>query len=319
MKTVIVATTIALGLLSQTAFADTLVVYSAGPKPLAMGLAKEFEAKTGIKVDMFQSTAGKIMARYQAEKANPQVDVMISAAWGDAITLDQAGELAAYASPESANVPAFLKTPTYVAQGAAALTMVYNTKSKMPAPTSWADLTKPEYRDQVTMPDPASSGSALTLMQGLVTKNGDAAWDLFAKLNANGMLVAGANAAALNPVLQGERSVVFGAVDYIAMGQKAKGESIEVIYPTDGTVLAPRPIMILKSSKRQDAAKQFVDFVMSEAGQKLVANVLLLPGRTDIPAKRPGFSELSIIEFDEVAGAANAAADKAKFATIMAK
>ena len=47
--------------------------------------------------------------------------VMISAAWGDAITLDQAGELAAYASPESANVPAFLKTPTYVAQGAAAL------------------------------------------------------------------------------------------------------------------------------------------------------------------------------------------------------
>ena len=58
---------------------------------------------------------------------------------------------------------------------------------------------------------------------------------------------------------------------------------------------------------------------MSEAGQKLVANVLLLQGRTDIPAKRPGFSELSIIEFDEVAGAANAAADKAKFATIMAK
>lgn len=319
MKSLITATALLIGLTVQAASADTLVVYSAGPKPLAMGLAKEFEAKTGIKVDMFQSTAGKIMARYQAEKANPQVDVMISAAWGDAITLDQAGELVAYTSPEAATVPAFLKTSHYVAQGAAALTMVYNTKSKVPAPTAWADLTKPEYRDQVTMPDPASSGSALTLMQGLVTKNGEAAWDLFTQLKTNGILVAGANAAALNPVLQGERAVVFGAVDYIAMGSKAKGESIEVIYPTDGTVLAPRPIMIMKSSTRQDMAKQFVDFVMSEAGQKLVADVLLLPGRTDIPAKRPGFADLSIIEFDEVAGAANAAADKAKFAAIMAK
>ena len=312
---------VALGLtVSLPAFAaDNLVVYSAGPKPLAAGLAKGFQDRTGIAVDLFQSTAGKVMARYQAEKANPHVDVIISASWGDAISLDEAGELLPYASANAAKVPTFLKTDTYVAQGAAALSIAYNTQSGLPAPSKWADLAKPEYKDRITMPDPASSGSALTLLQGLVTKNGDAAWDLFAQLKGNGMIVPGANNAALTPVLQGAKGVVFGAVDYIVMGAKAKGETIEVVYPSDGTVLAPRPMFILKSSKNQDAAKAFIDFALSDEGQALVAKQFLLPARTDVKAKRAGYDELSIIEFDEAKAASTAAADKAKFAEIFAK
>ena len=319
MKTFLPVLVAGLMLAVSASAADTLVVYSAGPKPLSSGLAKAFEAKTGTKVELFQSTAGKVMARYQSEKANPHVDVIISASWGHAITLDKSGELLAYTSPNAAKVPAFLKTDTYVAQGAAALSIAYNTKSGLPAPKSWSDLTKPEYKDQVTMPDPSSSGSALTLLQGLVTKNGAAAWDLFSKLKANGMIVPGANNAALTPVLQGAKGVVFGAVDYIAMGAKAKGESIEVVYPEDGTVLAPRPLMIPKSSKNPAAAKAFIDFTLSEEGQAMVAKQFLLPARTDIKALRPGYDALSIIEFDEAKAAGEAVADKKKFAEIMAK
>lgn len=316
MKKIIAAAFVIAASTSAVA-ADNLVVYSAGPKPLSGGLAEAFEAKTGIKVDLFQSTAGKVMARYEAEKANPQVDVIISASWGHAITLAEKGELVEYTSPNAANVPASLKTSNYVAQGAAALAMAYNTNSGVAKPKNWGDLTKAEYKGQVTMPDPSASGSALTLLQGLVTKNGDAAWDMFKGLKENDMIVPGANNAALNPVLQGEKAVVFGAVDYIALGSKAKGEAIDVIYPADGTVLAPRPLMIMKSSDNQQAAKQFIDFVLSEQGQEMVAKRLILPARTDIKALRPGYDELNIIDFDQVAGAKNAAADKAKFAEVM--
>lgn len=59
----------------SSAHASNLVVYSAGPKPLSGALAEGFTAETGIKVDLFQSSSGKVMARYQAEKSNPQVDV----------------------------------------------------------------------------------------------------------------------------------------------------------------------------------------------------------------------------------------------------
>lgn len=316
MKTLLSTLLLGATLSTSVIAADALVVYTAGPKGLSSQLAKAFEAKTGVKVDLFQATAGKIMARYEAEKANPQVDVLISAAWGHAITLDQAGELLPYQSPNAATVPASLKTPTYVAQGAAAIAMVFNTQSGLPQPKAWADLTRPEYRGQVTMPDPSKSGSALTLVQGLVTKNSAGAWDLFAGLKANDMIVPGANNAALTPVLQGSKAVVFGAVDYIALGAKNKGESIEVIYPEDGTVLAPRPMMIVKTTQRAVQAKQFIDFVLSDEGQTLVANTLILPARTDIQAKRPGYNELNVIEFDAVAATKTAAADKSQFAEI---
>ena len=304
---------------ASAANATDLVVYSAGPKPLSGALAKGFTAKTGIKVKLFQSNSGKVMARYQAEKSNPQVDVMISASWGHAITLDGKGELLPYVSPNAAKIPASLKTGSYAAQGAAALAIAYNTKSGLPAPKVWSDLTRPVYKGQITMPDPAKSGSALSLVQGLVSQDETKTWALFGALHKNGMIVPGPNNAALNPVLQGAKGVVFGAVDYIALGLKAKGESIEVVHPASGTVLAPRPIMILKSTKNPDAAKKFVDYVLSKEGQTLVAKRLILPARTDVKAKRPGWDDLKIIDFDYVAAAKMAPETKKKFASIIRK
>lgn len=169
------------------------------------------------------------------------------------------------------------------------------------------------------MPDPAKSGSALTLLEGLVAQNETQAWTLFSGLAANDMVIPGANKAALNPVLQGAKGVVFGAVDYIAIGLKAKGETLEIVHPSEGTVLAPRPIMIIKSTKHQDAAKKFVDFVLSDAGQTLVANRYILPARSDIQAKRPGYNDLTLIDFDYIAAANQAVKTKAKFAHIMGK
>jgi iron(III) transport system substrate-binding protein len=309
----IAAAAFAVALAPSTHAAD-LVVYSAGPKPLSSALVKGFTDETGIKVNIFESNSGKVMARYQAEKANPQVDVMISASWGHAITLDEKGELLPYLSPNAAKVPANLKTGTYAAQGAAAIAIAFNTKSGLPAPKEWADLTQPVYKDQVTMPDPAKSGSALTLVQGLASKGESVTWELFSQLSKNGMIVPGPNNAALNPVLQGARGVVFGAVDYIALGLMAKGESLEVVYPKSGTVLAPRPIMILKSARNPDAAKKFVDYVLSQAGQAMVAKRLILPARTDVAAKRPGWNDIKVIDFDYVKAAAMAPETKKKFA-----
>lgn len=318
MKKFVAALSLGVALSAPALAAEPLVVYSAGPATLSSALAKGFEAKTGTRVEMFQSTAGKIMARYQAEKSNPHADVMISASWGHALTLDAAGELLAYQSPNAARVPDALKSDTYVAQGAAALSIAWNPQSGLPAPEHWADLAQPLYRGQVTMPDPAKSGSALTLVQGLVEQDGDNAWSLFEQLAANDLLIPGANKAALNPVLQGAKGVVFGAVDYIIIGAKAKGESIEVVYPSEGTVLAPRPVMILKSSKQAEIAKAFVDYVLSDAGQQLVAEQYILPARTDVAAKRPGWNELKIIDFDLKQAAEQATQTKSRFASVTA-
>lgn len=278
-----------------SAVAGEITVYSAGPAGLAKGLTESFAKETGTEVKLFQATTGKVMSRISAERSNPQVDVLISASWSSATDLKKKGDLMAYTSPNAAKVPAALKDSHYVAQGAAAIALVWNSKSGKPKPSDWWDLAKPAYKDAVTMPDPAASGAAYGLIEGLVAAKGDAAWDLFKALKANGMTVPGANAKALNPVLQGARAAVFGAVDYIALGAQKKGESIEIIYPSTGTIVEARPMMIFKWSKNPEAAKKFIDYVLSMEGQKMVAKTLMLPARTDVEAQRTGWNDLKLL------------------------
>lgn len=284
------------------ASAQTLTVYSAGPGNLINALAADFQAETGIRVNVFQGTTGQVMSRLEAERGNPLADVVISASWQSAVDLKEQGDLLAYTSPNATNVPEFLKDTHYVAQGVSALAMVWNRNSNTPMPSEWSDLTDAAYYNEVTMPHPAESGTAFELVTGLLTANGEEdTWGLLGALNENGMIVPGPNARALNPVLQGAKSVVFGAVDYIALGQQQNGEAIEVIFPASGTVAAPRPMMIMNYSRQQDAAKQFIDFVLSDQGQKRVADVYLMPARTDVPALRPGLNELTLIDVDAFA------------------
>jgi iron(III) transport system substrate-binding protein len=294
----------ALALIAGLTQAQTLTFYTAGPGGLADALAEAFEAETGIAVNVFQGTTGQVMARLEAEEANPQADVVVSASWGSAVDMHERGLLMEYLSPNAENVPDELKHSHYAAQGISALAMVWNSQSSVPRPAEWTDLADPAYRDLVTMPDPAQSGSAFDLVAGLEAAMGEEAWDLLAALAENDMIVPGPNAAALNPVLQGAKAVVFGAVDYISYAQAADGETIEVIVPASGTVIAPRPMMILNSTANPEAAQAFVDFVLSDAGQALVAETWMMPARADVAGLRPGIADLTVIAVDEDAVAA---------------
>ena len=290
-----VAMTIGLSCAMFSLSSQAITVYTAGPGAMAKQLAAGFEKQTGTKVDIFQATTGKVMARLEAEQANPRADVLISASWDTAIDLQQKGWLLPYESTNAAQVPERFKTPYYVAQGISALGIVWNSKSGTPKPMDWRDLAQPAFKDKVTMPDPALSGASLDLVLGLQNAKQDAAWTLFSELKGNGMVISGPNAQALTPVLQGAKAAVFGAVDYVAYGSIASGESIEVIFPSTGTAIAPRPMMILKSSKQPDEAKAFIDYVLSPEGQTIVANAWLMPARTDIAGKRPDFSALTLL------------------------
>ena len=275
--------------------AHALTVYTAGPGSLAKSLASGFEQQTGVKVTVFQATTGKVMARLEAEQANPQADVLISASWDTAEDLHQRGWLLPFASANADQVPANLKSADYIAQGVSALGIVWNSKSGTPEPKEWRDLTQPAFKDKVTTPDPALSGASLDLLIGLQNSMGDQAWQLFDDLKKNGMVVSGPNAQAVTPVMQGAKAAVFGAVDYVSYGNIQQGESLKVIFPASGTVIAPRPKQLLKTSQHPGEAKAFIDYVLSPEGQAKVADAWLMPARRDVAAKRPLLDALKVL------------------------
>ncbi|ELZ2232753.1 ABC transporter substrate-binding protein [Klebsiella pneumoniae] len=291
-KGVILAMALSAMMLSS---AHALTVYTAGPGSLAKSLASGFEQQTGVKVTVFQATTGKVMARLEAEQANPQADVLISASWDTAEDLHLRGWLLPFASANADQVPANLKSADYIAQGVSALGIVWNSKSGTPEPKEWRDLTQPAFKDKVTTPDPALSGASLDLLIGLQNSMGDQAWQLFDDLKKNGMVVSGPNAQAVTPVMQGAKAAVFGAVDYVSYGNIQQGESLKVIFPASGTVIAPRPMMILKTSQHADDAKAFIDYVLSPEGQARVADAWLMPARRDVAAKRPLLDALKVL------------------------
>ncbi|GGG06653.1 ABC transporter substrate-binding protein [Paenibacillus albidus] len=277
-----------------------LVVYSAGPEGLANKIKEGFEAKTGVTVEMFQGTTGKILARMEAEQSNPVVDVVVLASLPSMQGMKNDGLLLPYKEAVHADklVSEWSDADgSYFSYSASALGIVYNTKKVTTPPTSWADLGKPEWKGLVNIPDPSLSGSALDFMTGYLSAKGEGGWDLFKQYKANEVAMAGANQEALDPVITGAKSVVAAGVDYMAYNAKAAGEPLDIVYPAEGTVISPRPAAIIKTSPNVDNAKAFIDYLLSDEAQGLVAKAYLLPGRTDVtPEGRASLDEITTFD-----------------------
>ncbi|WP_172193788.1 ABC transporter substrate-binding protein [Saccharibacillus qingshengii] len=273
----------------QTQSADTkLTVYTAGPEGLANKIIEGYEAESGVDVEVFQGTTGKILARLEAEKSNPAADIVILASLPAAQGLKADGLTLPYPDAKNADKlnPDWSDADgNYFSASASALGIAYNTKLITTPPTSWADLSKPEYKDQVNIPDPSLSGSALDFMTGYLNANGDKGWSLFESYKANGVTMAGANKEALDPVITGAKGIVVSAVDYMTYSAKAKGEPIDIVYPSEGTVISPRPAAILNTTEHEANAKAFIDYLLSDEAQNMVSEAYLMPGRTDIKAE----------------------------------
>jgi iron(III) transport system substrate-binding protein len=279
---------------------QSLTFYTAGPGGLASALAEAFTAQTGITVEVYQATSGDVLARLEAERSNPRADVVVLASWGEGLGLAEAGYVAAYESPEAVNLRDGWAQGGLFAQGGAALAVVVNTLDVDEAdyPGSWFDLLDARWHGELTMPDPTLSGSAAEFVGIFSQHFGDEGWEFFSRLAEQGLDVPGPNNAALNPVLSGEKLATIAAVDYISYNQIAQGESLEIIYPSEGTVVALRPAFIQEGAPNRAAAEAFIDFMLSAEGQALVAATNIIPSNTTVEATRPVPGEFVMLEPD---------------------
>lgn len=277
-----------------------VVVYMPSPSGLNEKYAAQYEEKTGVKVELFEGTTGEILARLEAEKNNPVADVVVLASWSDGLSLKDTGILASY-DPEHADKLyegwADADKMLY-GTSASAVGVIYNTTLIESLDADWNEFGTAEYQDMLAIADPQKSGSCKDFLAGYMYANKED-WSAFEKMAEMGMTVPGANKAALEAVTTGEKAILVAGVDYNAYSSINKGEPLAIYYPKSGTVINPRPAMILNSSQNRENAESFLDYLMSDDAQKLVSDAYLLPGRSDITCdNRINVSDIPTMDID---------------------
>ena len=152
-----------------------VTVYMPSPAGLADKLAAAFTDKTGVEVEQFQGTTGEILARLEAEKANPIADVVILASWSDGLGMKADGQLESYvpANAEQIN-PGWIDTDsTLFGYSASAVGVIYNTTVVPELNADWAELADAAYKDMIAIPDPEKSGACKDFLAGFVTGTPD--------------------------------------------------------------------------------------------------------------------------------------------------
>lgn len=319
-------TLVAAGLMLATSLSpvsaadDTLVIYTSQPNTDAQATADAFmAANPGIKVEWVRDGTPLIMAklRTEIEAGAPQPDVLLIA---DIVTMEglkQEGLLLAYPEADvSGYAPGLMdKDGTYFSTKLITTGLVYNTAAPF-VPASWLDLTKPEASGQIAMPSPLTSGAAM-IHAVTLTGNLTEGWDFYSALAENGALASGGNGDVLKAVAGGDK--LFGMiVDYLPIREAAKGAPVAFVFPTEGVSAVTEPVAILASAKHPDAAKLFVDFLLSTQGQELTSSMGYIPARADIalPAGYPDRASIKVLGYDAAKALADDAANKEKFSEI---
>ncbi|MDR2180091.1 MAG: ABC transporter substrate-binding protein [Synergistaceae bacterium] len=272
-----------LGVAGQAAAAkESLIIYTSMKESLIGGILEGFNKKyPDIAVDYQSAGAGKLMAKIAAERESGKIlaDVIWTSEVPDFYSMKKEGILEKYETPLIKEIlnPFDDYDGHFTAARLGTLGIAINTDSIKTPPTQWSDLFKPEYKGAFGIADPALSGTAYMSIALWEKQFG---WEFFEKLRANEARIGKGSGQVVDDTASGELSASL-AVDYITNDKIAKGAHIALYYPPE-LLMAPSPIAIFKGSPNLEAAKKFVDYLLSYDAQVLVAGEGTLSVRTDV-------------------------------------
>lgn len=259
-----------------------VVIYTALDQIFSEPILKRFEAQSGIKVrPVYDSEAAKttgLVSRLAAERERPRCDVF----WNNEITrtiaLKKQGLLAAYVSPNAAQIPARFKDPEgyWTGLAARARVLAYNTTMVKPGdvPRTLKELADPKWKGKVGMAYPLF-GSTATHAAVIYNKWGrEAALGLFKGLAANGVKVLEGNMTSCRAVASGELPLGLTDSDDANVLRSA-GKPIDWVLIEDGkepgALLFPNTVALVKGAPHPEAARRLIDFILSPDVEAVLA------------------------------------------------
>jgi len=285
-------------------------IYTCNVEEEAIAYFKEFTKETGIAVDYVRLSAGECITRMEAEKANPQVSVMLGGSIDTIFSAYQKGLIEKYNSPMMDVVVDQYKdnmegifTPYSLVVTCFASNQKLLKKLGIEAPTSWADLLQPALKGNVCMAHPATSGAAYTAFSSMLQCFGEEkGFEFLKQLDKSIVQYTKAGAAPIR--MAGlEETIVAICYDLDAHTVINDGYDLVITYPSEGTGYEISCVELIKNGPKDevDAAKVFIDWMLSEKAQKMCTNAYYrYPVNKNVavnPEMIP-FDQLKLLDYD---------------------
>ena len=280
---------------------QTLIVYTARSESLNNAVIENFEADTGIHVEVVTGGTGEVLKRVRSEAANPQGDICWAA--DEAMLKDYTDCFEEYVSPEDANMMEGYKNTTGYSSPAFCDPTVFIVNTDLAGDieiNGFADLLNPALKGKIAYCSPSKSGSAYTQLCTMLFSQPtiEEGWDLVERFIAN---------------LDGKVQDSSGNCHkLVASGEYALGVTIEksavlyadnpdigYVYPEKNSAV-PDGVALIKDCPNEENAKLFIDFVTSYDCQvDQNTNWARRPVRNDLtPEGLCELSELDLGDYD---------------------
>lgn len=290
-----------------------LVLYCSVQEEWCRPMVAAFEKATGIKVLMTRKSSGEFYAQLKAEAANPKGDVWWGGTGDPHMQAAEEGLTLEYKSPRlpelqewavrQAESAKFRTVGIYAGALGYSFNSVELAKRKLAEPKCWADLAKPEYKDDVQVANPNSSGTSYTMLATLVQIMGEAkAFDYLKALHKNVNQYTKSGAGPARAAATGE-TLVGITFQHDAVIQAVGGAPVKIVSPCEGTGYEIGSMSIVKGAKNLDNAKKWYDWALSTEGQAVgAANKVSyqVPSNKSapVPAQAPKLGEIKLINYD---------------------
>lgn len=263
--------------------ANKLVIYTSMKESLIGGIVEGFKAQNpGVEVDWQSAGAGKIMAKLEAERQSGHLmaDIIWTSEVPDFYQMKEEGLLEQYqpAGFDELLNPFDDYDGSFTAARLGTLGIVININKVQTPPAGWETIaTDPIYKNSFGIADPALSGTALMSIALLEKQFG---WDYIVRLHDNGATKSKGSGRVIDDTADGVLNACLG-VDYITAGKIDKGAPLKMVYPQE-LLTVPSPVAIFKDADHKDNAKKFLDYLVTQEAQQMVANAGTVPVRRDV-------------------------------------
>ena len=255
---------------------SVLNVYTALEDEQVTDYLEEFkELHPDVTVNVTRESTGVITSRLLAEKDNPVADVVWGLSATSLLVLKQEGMLEPYA-PEGVDriLPQFKdtdETPSWVGIDAWETAWIVNKEVLKShgidtVPTSYQDLLDPKYEGLIAMSNPASSGTGLLTVNGILTLYGEEeGWNYLDELDKNVAVYMHSGSQPAKETAAGEYGIgISFGYRCLQSAEEVGSDICEAVFPKEGSGWDMEANALVKKDNEKDIAKEFLDWAISD-------------------------------------------------------